>query len=76
MNESDARAAELVRAYETGPPDPLWSEDDRHWASRSAAQVEGEKACDVALVARRTRLATERLASRSAHIGATLAAVT
>jgi hypothetical protein len=76
MNESDARAAELVRAFETGPPDPLWSEDDRHWASRSAAQVEGEKASDESLVARRARLSIERLATRSAHVGATLAAVT
>ncbi len=76
MKESDARATELVRAYESGTPDPLWSEDDRHWASRSAAQVEGEKASDEALVSRRAHLAVERLASRSSHVGATLAAVT
>src|SRR5690606_18573433 len=76
MKESDARATELVRAYESGTPDPLWSEDDRHWASRSAAQVEGEKASDEALVSRRARLAVERLASRSTHVGATIAAVT
>lgn len=76
MDENDARAAELVRAFETGPPDPLWSEDDRHWASRSAAQVEGEKASDEALVSRRARLAAERLASRSQHVAAALGAVT
>ncbi len=67
MNESDARCAVLVRAYETAPPaqtDGRWSEDDRAWATQAALQREGEQASAAAFIARRARLAAGRLGSR------------
>jgi hypothetical protein len=67
MNESDARDALLVKAYEATPSDragSVWTEEDREWASRAALQVEGERASDDAFIARRARLAAERICSR------------
>ena len=75
MNEQDARNALLIRAFETAPPTPHWDDEDRDWASRSAAQIEGEKADAEAFVSRRASLAAERLASRVPAVGHTLAAV-
>ncbi|MBN9463869.1 MAG: hypothetical protein J0H00_21940 [Burkholderiales bacterium] len=63
MTEDDARNALLVRAFELAPADLAnWSGDDRAWASRAAAEVEGASAPTDAFVARRARLAAERLA--------------
>ncbi len=75
MKEADARHALLIRAFETAPATPQWDEEDREWASRSAAQIEGEKASAEAFVARRAGLAAERLASRVPAVAHTLAAV-
>ena len=75
MNEADARNALLIRAFETAPPTPHWDEEDREWASRSAAQIEGERATPEAFVSRRAALAAERLASRVPAVAHALAAV-
>lgn len=66
MNESEACSALLVRAYETLPArhSGHWTEDDRDWATRTALQIEGEKANPQAFIARRARLAAERLCER------------
>lgn len=67
MNESDARSALLVRAYETAPPAQTgghWTGDDRVWATQAALRLEGEHASAAAFVARRARLAAERLCLR------------
>ena len=55
MNETQARLALLVRAYETAPPEharPHWSDEDRDWATRAAGEVEGEHASADAFIAR------------------------
>ena len=42
MNESDARSAILVRAYETPPPKQMygaWTGDDRAWLATSDVRV-------------------------------------
>lgn len=65
MTENDARNALLVRAFETAAtPQPAWTDEDREWASRAAAEVEGEHASPDAFVHRRARLAVERLSAR------------
>lgn len=65
MNEQDALAVSAVRAIETADRDrALWSDADRSWASRAAAEVVGERADPDAFVARRARLALERLSQR------------
>lgn len=65
MNEQDALAVTAVRAIETADRDrSLWSDADRSWASRAAAEVVGERADSDAFVARRARLALERLSER------------
>lgn len=62
MTENDARNALLVRAFEsTLPRRAAWSHDDSDWASRAAAEVEGEHASAAAFIARRAQLAVERL---------------
>ncbi|MBA3477978.1 MAG: hypothetical protein H0T52_06210, partial [Lautropia sp.] len=75
MHEVDARNALLIRAFETAPATSHWDEDDKQWASRSAAQIEGEKASAEAFVSRRAGLAVERLSSRAPAVGHILAAV-
>jgi hypothetical protein len=75
MNEAAARRTLLVRAYESAPDSPLWGEDDRGWATRAAAQVEGETAADDAFIARRAALAVERLRTRERNVGRLLASV-
>jgi len=67
MNESDARSALLVRAYETAPPEQTgghWSADDRAWATQTALRLEGEHASAADFIVRRARLAAERLCLR------------
>lgn len=65
MNEQDALAVTAVRAIETADRErALWSDADRSWASRAAAEVVGERADSDAFVARRARLALERLSER------------
>lgn len=77
MTETDARNTFLVRAWEIAPPGKIpWTEDDRAWASRAAAQVEGESAPTDAFIARRAQLAAERLAARDSRIARALRALT
>jgi len=75
MNEIDARNVLLIRAFETAPATPQWDEDDREWASRTAAGIEGENASIEGFVSRRASLATERLAGRVPAVAHALAAV-
>jgi hypothetical protein len=64
MNEDSARAVTLLQAFETAQPaSPLWSDEDRAWATR-VALGEGEADGAEAFIARRTRHAVERLAPR------------
>ncbi len=73
MTETDARNALLVRAFETALPRPAaWSVEDGDWASRAAAEVEGERASAAAFVARRAGLAVERLSAADARVRRTL----
>jgi hypothetical protein len=76
VNEAAARNVLLVRAFETGEVSPkVWSEDDRAWASRAAAEVVGAGAPRDAFLARRAALAVERLGSRYRSIPRALRAV-
>ncbi|MDL1861091.1 DUF2868 domain-containing protein, partial [Betaproteobacteria bacterium PRO7] len=74
MNESAARKVLLLRAFETTPGSG-WSDEDRAWASRAAAEVEGAGAPLDRFVARRAALAVERLASRDRNVGRALRAL-
>lgn len=74
MNESAARNVLLLRAFET-TPNSGWTDEDRAWASRAAAEVEGASAPLERLVARRAELAVERLASRDRNVGRALRAL-
>jgi len=77
MTEDDARRALLVRAFETAvPPHGAWTDEDRDWASRAAAEVEGERASTETFVARRARLAVERLAARDRGVQRLMRALT
>ncbi len=65
MTENEARNALLVRAFELAPGGVVnWGDDDRTWASRAAAEVEGASASGERFVARRAELALERLSAR------------
>lgn len=75
MNEAAARLVLLLRAHENLGDSALWSAADRDWATRAAAQVEGENASDDAFVARRAALAIERLGTRDKQIERLLASV-
>lgn len=73
MTEDDARNVLLMRAVETSPAaGTAWTDDDRAWAGRAAAEIEGEGASTEAFVARRARLAAERLSARDAGVRRTL----
>ncbi|MBS1107969.1 MAG: hypothetical protein H6Q91_3471 [Deltaproteobacteria bacterium] len=77
MNEATAREVVMVRAVETMDAQrALWSDEDRDWASRAAAEVVGTGAAPEAFVARRASLALERLGTRAAAIPRALRAVT
>jgi hypothetical protein len=69
MNEHDALIATAVRAVETSDRErALWSDAERAWASRAAAEVVGEGARPEAFLARRAALAFERLGARHAAL--------
>lgn len=69
MTENEARNVLLVRACETAPAGEVpWSAEDRIWASRAAAEVEGESAPTERYVARRAVLALERLSARDRSV--------
>lgn len=65
MDEADARRVLLVRAFETAAPaGPLWTAEDREWATRAARESRGADAPPEAWLAERARLAMQRLAPR------------
>lgn len=65
MDETSALAVTAVRAVETADrAGAAWTDDDRAWASRAAAEVVGADAPPADFVARRARLALERMATR------------
>ncbi|WP_280154677.1 DUF2868 domain-containing protein [Piscinibacter sp. XHJ-5] len=68
LPESDARDVLLVRAFES-PFEAPWSDADAAWASREAQRLEGEGALPERFLARRARLAVERLADRGIATG-------
>ena len=67
MDERTALDVTAVRAVETADGGaPLWTDADRAWASRAAAEVVGEARAPATFVARRATLALERLGARNA----------
>jgi len=69
MNEAAAREVVMVRAVETMDAQrAIWSDEDREWASRAAAEVVGASAPADVFLARRASLALERLGTRAAAI--------
>lgn len=65
MNEPNAIAVTAVRAIETADREhATWTDADRAWASRAAAEVVGESAAPESFIATRARLACDRLAQR------------
>ena len=69
MNERTAIAVAAVRAVETTDrARAAWTDADRAWASRAAAEVVGESADPAAFIGRRALLALERLASRKDRV--------
>lgn len=69
MNEHDALLVTAVRSVESADGSrTLWSDADRAWASRAAAEVVGESAPPNVFLARRAALAYERLRTRYAPL--------
>jgi hypothetical protein len=65
MDERTALAVTAVRAVETADRShTLWTDDDRAWASRAAAEVVGESASPATFVGRRALLSLERMQER------------
>ena len=76
MDESTAMKVVAVRAVETADgARALWSDADRAWASRAAAEVVGANAAPAAFVGRRAALAVERLGARESALPAALRAL-
>ncbi|MEP7183434.1 MAG: DUF2868 domain-containing protein [Betaproteobacteria bacterium] len=66
FDENAALEAAAVRAIESVDRErALWSDDDRAWASRAAAEVVGEGVAPETFLAARARLALERIGQRS-----------
>lgn len=66
MDERAALAVTAVKAMETADPArTVWTDADRAWASRAAAEVEGASAAPAVFVARRAQLALERIGARA-----------
>jgi hypothetical protein len=64
LPEAQARAVLLVRAHEARTDNPRWTEDDRRWATRAAAEDPASRAGPAAWLAARAELALRRLAPR------------
>lgn len=77
MNESAARHTVFLQAWETAADTtPPWTEEDRAWASRAAAEVEGEAAPADIWLARRAALGVERIVARDPALARILRAAT
>ncbi|MEP7206215.1 MAG: DUF2868 domain-containing protein [Casimicrobiaceae bacterium] len=69
MDESSARDVLAVKAIETSDrARSVWGDADRAWATRAAAEVVTAGGSDASFVARRARLALERLREREASL--------
>src|SRR5258708_38403528 len=69
MDESSALKVIAVRAVETADgARTLWSDEDRAWASRAAAEVVGAGAAPEVFLARRATLAIEKLGVRQSAL--------
>jgi hypothetical protein len=67
LAENAALEITAVRAVETAPaPQDIWSDADRAWASRAAAEVVGEGGSAETYLTTRARLALERIGERHA----------
>lgn len=76
MDESAALEVTAARAVETGDRDRLlWTDADRDWASRAAAQVVGEGASAEVFLTRRARLVLERIGPRQPAVTRTVRAL-
>ena len=75
MDERTAIAVTAVRAVESADrARAVWTEADRAWASRAAAEVIGASASDEAFIGRRALLALERLRERKDRVARLAAA--
>ncbi|MEO5699305.1 MAG: DUF2868 domain-containing protein [Casimicrobiaceae bacterium] len=69
MDEGSARDVLAVKAIETSDrARSIWDDADRAWATRAAAEVVTASGSDASFVARRARLALERLRERNATL--------
>ena len=68
LTEDQARQVLLLQTVEAAPPTPLWTAEDRTWATRAAPQGLPADAPRAALIAERARLALQRLAPRDAAL--------
>lgn len=76
MDESSALKVIAVRAVETADgARTLWSDEDRAWASRAAAEVVGADAVPDEFLARRAALAIEKIGARQPAVLRTLRAM-
>ena len=76
MDESAALDVTAARAVETGDRDRLlWSDADRDWASRAAAEVVGEGASPETYLTRRAQLVLERIGPRQPAVPRTVRAL-
>jgi len=70
VDEAAARQAVLVWAFETAEPEgPLWTAQDRDWATRTAREAVAADASAASFIAERTRAAMQRLLPRLADQG-------
>ena len=74
LPEADARAVLLLRAFETADSaSPLWTAEDRAWATRLARETGAGQAEPARALAQRAAHALQRLAPRDAGVRARLA---
>ena len=64
MTEDEARQVLLLQSRETGAPTPLWSAEDRAWATRQAVSTVGADATPERFVVARAVVALQRLLPR------------
>jgi hypothetical protein len=74
MDETTARQVLLLKSFETAAADhPLWSAEDRRWATRVALEETPPGSAPAAFIARRAHAALQRLGPREPHVAAWLA---
>lgn len=70
LRETDARAVLLLQAAESVPDSPLWTAEDRAWATRLARETLPDRADDTRSVSERARHAMKRLLPRAPGLAA------